>query len=193
MVFRMNAELTYEQKLVSLAQKGHTQAFDELYRQHVDRIYRYIYYRVDSAVTAEDLTADVFLRAFESLPAYEDRSVPLVSWLYRIAHARIIDHYRRVRRRGVDENIEAMDLRAEDDIDLSLMTDHKAGAVQAALQRLTPEQQQVIVMRFIEGQNLEKTAEALNKSVGAVKALQHRALQGLSKALKDEGFTFDQD
>jgi RNA polymerase sigma-70 factor (ECF subfamily) len=189
----INAEMAQEQDLIRQAQTGQTQAFDVLYRRHVDRIYRYIYYRVESPTTAEDLTADVFLRALESLPAFEDRAVPLVSWLYRIAHARIIDHYRRTRRNGNFDNIDKIEIGSDEDIDLSLMADHQAGAVHEALTTLTPEQQQVIVIRFLEGCSLEKTSEILGKTVGAVKALQHRALQNLSKALNRQGFTFEQD
>lgn len=87
-----------EQALIRAAQRGDQNAFAALYRAYVDKIYRYIFFRVESTQTAEDLTAEVFLRMVEGLPNYEDRNTPLLVWLYRIAHARVIDHYRRYRR-----------------------------------------------------------------------------------------------
>ncbi len=177
-----------EQSLIQSAQRGDAQAFAELYRAHVDQIYRYIQYRVDNTTIAEDLTADVFVRALEGLSGYEDRSNPWLAWLYRIAHARVVDHYRRVQRTGEHEDLEDLELGTEDDLDSSLMSTYESSAVQLALGTLTDDQQQVIMLRFVEGYSLEKTAELMDKTTGAIKALQHRALQSLSRALNRQGF-----
>jgi RNA polymerase sigma-70 factor (ECF subfamily) len=176
-----------EQELIRAAQLGDTNAFALLYRAHVDKVYRYIYFRVDSAATAEDLTSDVFLQMVESLPTYQDRAIPLLVWLYRIAHARVIDHYRRsaVRR---TEDIDTVDIRVEVDLDLPLVQAYTAEHLRAAMQALTEAQQQVITLRFIEGFNLEQTAQWMGKTVDAIKAMQYRALQALAHALKRLGF-----
>jgi RNA polymerase sigma-70 factor, ECF subfamily len=180
---RLDVDRKHEQELIVLAQHGNEQAFTDLYRYHAEKIYRYIYYRVGSPTTAEDLTADVFVRMVESLPGYQDRDVPLLAWLYRIAHARVIDHYRRVQSRGCEDAIDEIEVRTDDDLDLMLMSDHRAEVVRVAMQHLTPEQQQVITLRFIEGHSLEMAADLLGKTVGAIKSLQHRALQALSRVL----------
>jgi RNA polymerase sigma factor (sigma-70 family) len=87
-----------ETTLIQRACQMEQSAISALYRQHVQAIYRYIYYRVGDEPTVEDLTAKVFVRAIEGLPTYEPRGVPFVAWLYRIAQARVADYFRREQR-----------------------------------------------------------------------------------------------
>jgi RNA polymerase sigma-70 factor (ECF subfamily) len=181
-----------EKALIRAAQRGDNRAFAALYRDNVDKIYRYVYYRVESAATAEDLTSDVFLRFIEGLPNYEDRSTPLLVWLYRIAHARVVDYYRRSKRSAHDEDIESLELSAEEDLDAGLVAGHRTSHLQAALRSLTDGQRQVIVLRFVEGHNLERTAQILGKTVDAIKAMQYRALQALGQTLNRQGFKPDE-
>jgi RNA polymerase sigma-70 factor (ECF subfamily) len=178
-----------EQSLIKAAQAGDKKAFAALYRAYVDKIYRYIYFRVESAETAEDLTADVFTRMIEGLPTYEDRSSPLLVWLYRIAHARVVDHYRRSRHASAQEDIDSLELGVEPDLDAPLVSSYQSDHIRAALATLTDGQRQVIILRFMEGYNLEGTARLLNKTVDAIKAMQYRALQALAQALQRQGFT----
>ncbi len=96
--------------LIRAAQRGDEQAFGELYNAYVHDIYRYILYRVGHSETAQDLTAEVFLRVVEGLIRYQDRQIPLLAWLYRIAHARVIDYYRHMRRTGEPEDIDTVEL-----------------------------------------------------------------------------------
>ena len=182
-----------EQVLIYASQQGDTEAFTELYHAHVDPVYRYIYYRVESGSVAEDLTADVFVRALESLPTFEDRSVPLLAWLYRIAHARVIDYYRRARQTRKQEDIETIEVSVEYDLDGALMAAHRKDVVQSALRTLNEDQQQVIMLRFIEGHSLEATAELLGKSISSVKSHQYRAVRALCKALQSQGFESDDE
>jgi RNA polymerase sigma-70 factor (ECF subfamily) len=177
-----------EQALIRAAQRGDQNAFTALYRAYVDKIYRYILFRVESAQTAEDLTAEVFLRVVESLPTYEDRSVPLLVWLYRIAHARVIDHYRRYKRTADQAPLDSVEISTESDLDAPLLAEYRADQLRAALGSLTDPQRQVIGLRFIEGYNLEATAQVLGKTVDAIKALQYRALQALAAALRAQGY-----
>mgnify|MGYP005846714475 CR=1 FL=1 len=177
-----------ERELIQAAQQGDADAFATLYRAYVDKIYRYIYYRVDTVEAAEDLTSDVFMRMLEGLPTYEDRSVPLLVWLYRIAHARVVDHYRRTRRTTRETPIDELELSDEPDMDAPLLAAYNSEQIGAALRTLTNGQQQVIILRFIEGHNLERTARLLGKTVDAIKAMQYRALQALGQALSRQGF-----
>lgn len=177
-----------EQALIRAAQRGDQNAFAALYRAYVDKIYRYILFRVESAQTAEDLTAEVFLRMVEGLPNYEDRNTPLLVWLYRIAHARVIDHYRRYRRTAEQTPLDSIEIGADADLDSALIGEYRVEQLRAALSQLTDPQRQVIILRFIEGYNLEATAQAMDKTVDAVKALQYRALQALAAALRAQGY-----
>jgi RNA polymerase sigma-70 factor (ECF subfamily) len=138
---------------------------------------------VGDAELAEDLTADVFLKMIEDLPRYEERGLPFGAWLFRIARARLIDHWRRQGRRPLValEDTEtgpqlSQDI-PEDEIAVSEM-------IQRALRVLTEEQREVVVLRFLVGMSLEEVARAMGKSVGAVKALQHRALSALARYLE---------
>ena len=83
-----------ETELVALAVRRDAAAFGRLYQIHLDSIYRYIYYRVANATEAEDLTEQVFLKAWEHLAGYDQRGLPFASWLYRMAHNLVVDYHR---------------------------------------------------------------------------------------------------
>jgi RNA polymerase sigma-70 factor (ECF subfamily) len=179
-------DIKREQSLIRAAQQGNEAAIAGLYDAYADLVYRYISYRVNGVEVAKDLTAEVFLRMVEGLPAYEDRGRPFMSWLYRIAHARLIDYYQECSRAGQSQDIETVELSVDDDLDGTLMTTYRQQTVRAALRHLTDEQQKVIILRFLEGRNLQETADILSKAVGAIKVMQYRALQTLSRVLAEE-------
>jgi RNA polymerase sigma-70 factor, ECF subfamily len=184
-------DIKREQALIRAAQAGDESAVSELYQAYVDNIYRYIFYRIDNHHTAEDITAEVFVRFVEGLSAYQDRNIPLLAWLYQIAHARLVDHYRQSQRVGQESDLDNVVVSTEDDLDGDLMTNYHQEKVREALTNLTPEQQQVILLRFIEGYSVQKTAEVLGKTAGAIKVMQHRALQALSRALAKQGIAYE--
>lgn len=177
-----------ETRLIQRARRGDADAFAGLYRDNVQAIYRYILLRVSDAQLAEDLTGDVFMRALKSISTYQDQGKPFIAWLYRIAHARVVDHYRRSGRRPPDSDLEDEPLPVSTDLDQSLLRRQAAQALRTAIQQLTDEQQQVVVLRFIEGQSLEATAQIMGKNANAIKALQHRALRSLAGRLTRAGF-----
>ncbi len=175
-----------ESQLIERAKTYDAQALSELYRRHADAIFRYVFYRVGDRSVAEDLVGDVFVRALEGLPSYQDTGSPFEAWLYRIAHARVVDHYRRqkVRRAApLDEK-----LAADEGTDPDRLAAHQDDLrrVWEALALLTDEQQQVISLRFIAGYSTVEVAQALGKTEGAVKALQHRGLASLRRLLEIE-------
>ena len=171
-----------EGALVQRARRLERTAISALYRRHVQAIYRYIYYRVGDASTADDLTAEVFLRAIEGLPDYEPRGVPFAAWLYRIAQARVADHFRR-EQRAVEAPLREDRPSGED----SLLTQVEGSLYHqelwAAIRELTPDQAQVIVLKFVEGLSNAEVAHILGKTEGAVKSLQHRALNALQRLM----------
>ena len=159
-------------------------AIGELYRRHVQAIYRYVTYRVGDAHLAEDLTAEVFVRAIEGLPAYEDRGVPFSSWLYSIARARVADHFRRLAR------TQTVPLESEGVIDKGFILSETEQAapdrrLRSALERLTVDQQQVILLKFVEGLSNAEIAQIMDKTEGAIKSLQHRALKTLHRLIDE--------
>jgi len=129
------------------------------------------------------LTSEVFLRVWKGLAGYQNRQKPVLAWIYRIAHARLVDYYRLSSRIGEVDDIEAIELSADDEIDADLMRDFHVQNVEEALSYLVPDQQRVIKLRFIEGHNLQETADLLGKSIGVVKMLQHRALKAVRRNL----------
>lgn len=172
--------LETEKKLVAQSQQGDQDAFAALYRNYVQAIYRYCFFRVQDNDHAEDLTADVFLKAVDGLPRYNERGLPFGAWLFRIAHDRVIDFYRKTGRRPVTELTE--DFVGEDPSpDLSIEIAESHDRLYEAISHLTDEQQAVIQFRFMENWSLEDTGRMMNKSANAIKALQHRALQSLQR------------
>jgi len=177
-----------EQRLLQRAKRGDAEAFAALYRLNVQAIYRYIYYRVNDAALAEDLTGDVFTRAIKGMSGYEDQGKPFAAWLYRIAHARVVDHYRRVERHPQETALDDEPIPAEGDLDGELLRKQAASVLREAIAGLTDEQQQVVILRFIEGHRTEQVAQLMDKNVNAIKALQHRALRTLAGRLQRDGF-----
>lgn len=184
-------ERVEEQRLLQQAQRGDTDAFAALYRTHVQAIYRYVAHRVNDAHLAEDLTGDVFTKALQGLDRYQDQGKPFVAWLYRIAHARVIDHYRRIGRRPAESDLEAEPLPVIPDMDAPMLQREAARTLRAAIAELTDDQQQVIILRFIEGHRIETIAGLMGKQPNAVKQLQHRALRTLASRLARTGFDIE--
>jgi len=176
-----------ELRLLRQAQRGDHDAFASLYRAHVQVIYRYIAYRVNDAQLAEDLTADVFTKALQSIGRYEDQGKPFVAWLYRIARARVIDHYRRTDRRPAETDVEEEPLPIDPDMDAPMIRRQAARLLRTAIAELTDDQQQVIILRFVEGHRIETVARLMGKQPNAIKALQHRALRALANRLERTG------
>jgi RNA polymerase sigma-70 factor (ECF subfamily) len=148
-------------------------------------MYAYIYRRVGDAALAEDLTSELFLRVLNAVQNERAWRDSFVAWLYRIAHNLVVDVYRR----------RSPPLVSLDDVPLESDADDPADAVQeaadrdtlgAAIGRLTSDQQQVLALRFGEGLTAKETARIMNKTTGAVEAMQHRALAALRRILAKE-------
>jgi RNA polymerase sigma-70 factor (ECF subfamily) len=177
-----------EQRLLQRAQQGNSDAFARLYRANVQAIYRYIYHRVNDVHLAEDLTGDVFTRALKGIGNYRYQGKPFIAWLYRIAHARVVDYYRMTDRRPQESDVEAEPIPVNADMDGNILRRQAAKALREAIASLTDEQQQVVILRFIEGQRIETVADVMGKNANAIKALQHRALRSLASRLERSGF-----
>ena len=125
---------------------------------------------------------DVFIKMWEKLPRYQIGKTPICGWLYRIAHNAVVDHYR-TRKLSVSlDDVNSAEVRHDDGTEEKLELQVKLDQLRMALQNLTDGQREVLILRFIEGLSVEKVARQLRKSHGAVRALQMRGLQELSKA-----------
>jgi RNA polymerase sigma-70 factor (ECF subfamily) len=153
-----------------------------IYDEYHPLLYRYIYRRVGDVETARDLTADVFRRFLQATVNGNGPNDQLRAWLYRVAHNIVVDHYRRQHVRQTDLKEEQL-VKADDDPGTTAELRIQCVTVRSALERLTTDQQQVIVLKFLEGLTNDEVAHITQKSVGAVKALQHRALAALRRQL----------
>lgn len=170
--------------LVSRAQRGNVDAAGQLYERHYQSIFRYLYYRTGDQPTAEDLTADVFIKMVQALPGYRVKAAAFRTWLFQIARNLSIDHFRRWKAHpqvSVDDALPSSGLQPEAAADRSL----SAEALRQALAHLSDEQRDVVLMRFIEGMPLAEVAAALHKSEDAVKGLQRRGLMALRELLEE--------
>ena len=175
-----------EARLIRRAKDGDPAAFAEIYDEHQPAIYRYIFYRVACEATAEDLCSEVFTRLVEHIDGFSYQGQPLIAWLYTIARNLINDHHRRGGRAEqvvLDETLEADVPDPEGMANLALNQERLA----AALEELTDAQRQVILLRFLEGLDNRTVAQIVDKSYGAVKALQHRGLASLRRVMESGG------
>ncbi len=173
-----------EKMLAERAAKRDRQAFAKLYDLYVDKIYKYIYYKSGRTDEAEDLTAQVFLKAWEAIAHYKWEGYPFSTWLYRIAHNQMIDYYRTHR-----ETFPLDTARAKESVIDPLEAAERtftSGQIRAALHHLTHDQQRVIVLRFLEGYSTSEVAAIMDKDPDAIRALQHRALRALQPWMSEE-------
>ncbi len=170
-----------EAQLISRAKESERAAWDEIFNRHYQRVYIFVFCRIGDAAAAEELTADVFVEAWKGIRRFNYRGVPLLSWLYRIAHNLLADFLHK-RNRSKKQPFEEGVADPRDEAETAAVWH----SVAAALKKLTLEQQRVLVTRFIEGLSLAETAALMGKNENAVKALEFRALKSVRKILGAE-------
>lgn len=174
-----------EALLVKQAQAGEEAAFVALYRQNQPSVYTYIYYRVGEQMTAEDLTAEVFVRLVSKIHSFKPGRRPILAWLYTIAGNLVADHYRKKGRVSLEPLSETVRSNGHSPAQtVQKAQDHDR--LVAAMEQLTEEQRQVVLLKFVERRSNAETAAMVGKTEGAVKALQHRALTALRRILEKD-------
>lgn len=172
-----------EAELLLKARQGDAQAFGELYEAYAPRLFRYLFAHLENRLDAEDLTEDVFLRVWQALPAYREQGIPFAGFVFRVARNALIDHYRRTRRRKPDLETDSIEEFIPDPTPtLQAHLEHKE--MREALGKLREEYRMVLNLRFLADLSPEETAQAMGRSAGAVRVLQHRALAALRKLLE---------
>ena len=153
-----------------------------LYDEYFDRVARYIYVRIGDRNEAENLAGDVFLKALESLKSYRERGVPMQAWLFRIAHNISVDYLRK-RGRMTTVPIDGVLIASRDDPVATADMNIKIKRVNEAMLELTPEQREVVQLRFFGELSSKEVGAILNKSDGAVREMQRAALEKLRSML----------
>lgn len=174
-----------QRALLDQAKQADPSALGMLYDQYFDRIYGYIYRRVGQVDIAEDLTGQVFMRMLEAVRRGHGWETSFSGWLYRIAHNLVIDHYRRKGRATFVDIDDAAPMHAQSgDPVLSSESQFERQRLRQALAELTDEQSQVISLRFLEDLSISEVAVIMQKTEGAVKALQYRAVLALRRVMQ---------
>lgn len=175
-----------EELLIQKAQRGESDAFGFLYDRYFPKIYRFTLLKVSRRVDAEDITHQVFLNAWQNIRSYEFRGFPFSSWLYRIARNMVIDFYRTQKR---DVDIESVPEEIfMDDPNFSELVDSRMELefVARALKKLKDDDQNILLLKFVNELSSKEIAEVIEKSEGAVRVMQHRALKQLKTIINEE-------
>ena len=165
-----------DERLLVEAAKIDPLRFADLYERHFDRVYAFVARRAPGRADAEDVTAEVFHRALANVGRFEWRGSPFVVWLLQIARNALADRWQRAA--WEHSELPESDDRIQADVDRRAM-------LSELVSRLPEDQQRVVVLRFIEQKSVRETARELERTEGAVKQLQYRALSSLRACMKD--------
>ncbi|WP_030383329.1 MULTISPECIES: ECF subfamily RNA polymerase sigma factor, BldN family [unclassified Streptomyces] len=174
-------------ELVERAQAGEAEAFGRLYDQYSDTVHRYIYYRVNSKATAEDLTSETFLRALRRIGTFTWQGRDFGAWLVTIARNLVADHFKSSRFRLEVTTGEMLDANEVERSPEDSVLEHLSNAALLdAVRRLNPQQQECVTLRFLQGLSVAETARVMGKNEGAIKTLQYRAVRTLARLLPED-------
>jgi RNA polymerase sigma-70 factor, ECF subfamily len=182
-----------ERRLIEAAQRDPAR-FGKLYERYFELVYAYIARRVRNRSEAEDLTAEVFRKALQNLPRFKWTGAPFAAWLFRIASNMIADRAKRAAREGTSEPslmVRLMPLdqsgallsKATPTQEEQLEQSERSALLFRLVADLAEDQRRVLVMRFAEEKSIREIADALERTEGAVKQLQFRALENLRRMI----------
>lgn len=170
-------------KVVIQAKQGSSEAFSELYEFYFDRIYKFIFFRVNHKEIAEDLAEDVFVKAWTRIKSVKEQSFG--GWLYQITKNTVIDYYRQKKTTVDLQDVENI-LEYEHSIVDETNAQYEQKRLLDLIRKLTPDQQIVIKLKFLEELDNSEIAELISKSEGSIRVTQHRALQRLNELLIEQ-------
>jgi RNA polymerase sigma-70 factor (ECF subfamily) len=163
------------------------ETFEQLYTANVDRIYSHIRARSGDPDLAEDLTAQTFLRAWQSIDRYRPvPGRPFIAWLFTIANNLVIDHHRRHRRELVGVTVEPRDNGHDDPVDRALASDLR-DEIRRAISHLKPDHQLIVTLRLVDGLDYQEISTITGRSSGALRVILCRALAALRDELRGRG------
>jgi RNA polymerase sigma-70 factor, ECF subfamily len=175
-----------ENKLVKKARKGDSQAFGKLYDKYIDKIYRFIFFKVNNSSEAEDITQQVFLKSWQNIKNYKPKKgAQFSSWLYRIARNSVIDHYRTSKNHTDIESIKEDEFIETPEFEEKIDRFEKINKVKKSLYILTEDEKDVVIMKFVEEFSNKEIGKVLDKNQGTIRVIQYRALKKLKLHFKD--------
>jgi RNA polymerase sigma-70 factor (ECF subfamily) len=175
--------VTDERVLLERAKQYDEEALGELYDRYAPRVYAYIFRRIGQAQVAEDITGDTFVRVIQAVQSERFWHTSFQAWLYRIAHNLVVDHYRR-QPAAVEAELDERLVASADD--LFVAADRRLSYQELGMAMRVIYSQEPEALRFGEGMTSREVADVLDKTVGAVEALQHRGLASLRRVLEEE-------
>lgn len=174
-----------EVELLRYAKEGEAEAFGELYERHAQVIFRFLYAHLDDRLDAEDLTEEVFLRMWRALGSYREQGIPFLAFLFRIARNALIDHYRRSGRQEKPVSLEDNPIQDHgSDPGEEAISNIEHEEIRQVLGQLREDYRMVLVLRFMSELSPEEAAQAMDRSPGAIRVLQHRALAAVRNLLE---------
>ena len=172
-------------QLIQMAKGGDAEAFGVLYERHSQRVFRFLYAHVDNRQDAEDLMEEVFMRVWNTISGYHEKGVPFLAFLFRIARNGLIDHYRRSKPARQVASFEDLSLRdRESEPGERLAATLECQEVHQVLAKLREDYRTVLVLRLLSELSPEETAQVMQRSTGAVRILQHRALLAMRELIE---------
>ncbi|MBU1992469.1 MAG: sigma-70 family RNA polymerase sigma factor [Patescibacteria group bacterium] len=175
-------------ELVARVKKGDREAFSALYDELVDSVYRYIYFKVNQD-DVEDLLETVFMKVWENIHQYKKRKTSFASWVFRIAHNLVVDHYRL--KKDVIELSPAIPTYEREHNPIQVTQDSlNKEVLRSGIRKLKPTYQQIVILKFINELSNMEIAKIMNKSEGSLRVLQFRALKELKEVLRDMGIKY---
>ncbi len=181
-----DARVIEDARLVRRAKNGDIEAFAALHDSYAKAIYRFLFARLNHQMDAEDLTGEVFLRAWNSLSSYRQRGFPFSAYLFRIARNLLADHYRRLDRERLFVDQDARALSKRGSLDDQIMSKQEHQELYEILSKIKDDYRDVLILRFISGLTPDEIAIVMRRSPGAVRVLQHRALAALRKQFDEK-------
>jgi RNA polymerase sigma-70 factor (ECF subfamily) len=178
-----------DRALIQRSIHGDSEAFETLYLRHLERIYRYIYFRIGDEAQAEDMTEEVLVRAWESLPKYQIGESRFTSWLYTIAHNLLVDHYRRRNPIQISPDDLAHYADPGELPERIVGRKQECEILTQSIMQLEDLEQQVLLLRFVEGLSHREIASIIGINQTTSRVIQHRALKALRVHLKHRGIT----
>jgi RNA polymerase sigma-70 factor (ECF subfamily) len=169
--------------VLDAARRGEPAAVEALYRRYAPAVLAWFRARLGDGHLAEDLTGDAFVAVLAALPRYEGGPEAFAGWLFTLVRRDFVDHLRRTARRPEVTVADPLPNGVVPDTADEVVARDDQAAVRAALARLSPDQQEVLVLRVVAGLTAPEVAAATGRTVGAVKALQHRGLDSLGRLL----------
>jgi RNA polymerase sigma-70 factor (ECF subfamily) len=186
------SELDFDCNLVERCLRGEEAAWEELVRLHTRRVYSVCYRFTNSGSEAQDLTQDVFLRVFKSLRSFRAGEGSFGVWLTRLTRNLLIDHYRRSKHDRATESIEEQLPMLEEKTAIASRTDgmlagrEASEVLQGALQKLSPELRETVILRDLEELEYKEIAQVLNVPEGTVKSRLNRGRAELARVLRQQ-------